>query len=164
MPAIATASFTRPANTTAYADGDLIANDTTAADVAPLVWTTSRLVGQGTIARVRAYKSGPTATNANFTVHLFNADPGTPTNGDNGAIGVASAANHIGSVDCDMTSGGFAGTVGLSKAFEITNGITFDLTTSQTPGERRLWGLIEANAAYTPESGETISVTLEIMN
>ena len=163
MPMTSTASFARPANTTAYADGDLVANDTTAANVNPLTFTTSRVVGQGTIARVRLYKSGPTATNANFTLHLFTSDPGDPTNGDNGAFGIASAAGHIGSVDCDMTTGGLAGTAGLSKAFSITNGITFDLTGTAS-GERRLYGLIEANAAYTPASGETFSATLEIMN
>jgi hypothetical protein len=128
MPMTSSASFTRPANTTAYADGDLVANSATAASVVPLTFTTSRVVGQGTIARVRLYKSNPSATNANFTLHLFTSDPGVPTNGDNGALGIASAAGHIGSVECDMTSGGLAGTAGLSKAFSITNGITFDLT------------------------------------
>jgi hypothetical protein len=163
MPMISTASFTRPANTTAYADGDLVANNATAASVVPLKFTTSRVVGQGTIARVRLYKSAASATNANFTLHLFSADPGVPTNGDNGAFGIASAEDHIGSVDCDMTTGGLAGTAGLSKAFAITNGLTFDLT-GATSGERRLYGLLVAKAAYTPASGETLSVTIEIMN
>jgi len=55
MPMTSSASFTRPANTTAYADGDLVANSATAASVVPLTFTSSRVVGHGTIARVRLY-------------------------------------------------------------------------------------------------------------
>lgn len=162
MPATPSNSFTRPSNTTAYADNNLVANSTTAAEVTPLKWTTSKVIGQGTISRLRFHKSNATATNANFTVHLFSSDPGVPTNGDGGAFGVASAAGFIGSVDCDLTTGGFAGTAGLAKTFSITNGITFDLTA--VAGERRLYGLIQAQAAYTPASAEVFTVTLEIMN
>lgn len=163
MPAVVQSSFTRPANTTAYAAGDLVANSATAGSVTPLTFTTSKVIGQGTIARVRMYKSAASATNATFTLHLFNDDPGTPTNGDNGALVTADVTMHIASISCDMSSGGLAGTAGLSKAFDIANGITFDLTTIGS-NERRLYGLIEAEAAYTPASGETFTVTLEIMN
>ena len=162
MPTTPSNSFTRPADTTAYASGDLVANSTTAANVVPLTFTTSKLVGQGTITRLRFHKSGNVATNASFTVHIFSADPGVPTNGDNGAFAIASAANHIGSVDCDLTTGALSGTAGLSKQFAITNGITFDLTAS--PKERRLYALIRAAAAYTPASAEVFTVTLEIVN
>lgn len=161
MPMTSTASFTRPADTTAYTSGDLVANSTTAGSVVPLEFRTSRVIGQGTIARIRLYKSNPTATNASFVVHLFTAAP-VVANGDNGALSISTAANHIGSIACDMTSGGLAGTVGLSEGYPIDSGITFDLTA--VPSERRLYGLIEAAAGYTPASGETFSVTLEIMN
>ena len=161
MPMRAYDDFTRPADTTAYADGDLIANSTTAGSVTPLTFTTSRVVGQGTISAIRMYKSGPTATNFNVTLHLFTASP-TVTNGDNGAFAISTALHHIGSIDCDCTTGGVPGTVGLSKRFTITNGITFDLSAANS-GERRLYGLLEANAAYTPVSGETLRVDLEII-
>jgi len=161
MPMRAYDDFTRPADTTAYADGDLIANSTTAGSVTPLTFTTSRVVGQGTISAIRMYKSGPTATNFNVTLYLFTASP-TVTNGDNGALAVSTALYHIGSIDCDCTTGGLAGTVGLSKRFTITNGITFDLSAANS-GERRLYGLLMANAAYTPVSGETFRVDLEII-
>jgi len=163
MPTVSKSSFTRPGNTTAYTSGDLVADNTVAASVTPLIWTTSKVVGQGTIMRVRFYKSDPTATNANFTVHIFSAAPGTPSNGDNGAIGIASALYHIASVACDLTTGGFPATAGLSKQFTVTNGITFDQTNTAA-GERRLWGLIEAKAAYSPADSEVFEVGLEIVN
>ncbi len=162
MPTTATDSFTRPADTTAYAAADLVANSTTASSVVPLTFKTSKLLGQGTISRVRLYKSATSATNANFTLHLFTVSP-VPANGDNGALVTSTVANMIGSVDCDMTTGGQAGTVGLFKAFAVDNGITFDLSNINA-GERRLYGLLEANAAYTPASGEVFTVTLELMN
>jgi hypothetical protein len=108
----ASAQFNRPADTTAYADGDLIANSATAGSVAALTFTTSRIVGQGTISRVRFYKSQNTATNAQFTLHLFLEEPDV-TNGDNGAFAIDTARNHIASIACDLSTGGLAGTAGL---------------------------------------------------
>lgn len=49
MPMTSSASFTRPANTAAYADGDLVANSATAASVEPLTFTTSRSTGLASI-------------------------------------------------------------------------------------------------------------------
>lgn len=161
MPMRAADDFTRPADTTAYAANDLIANDTTAGSVTPLTFTTSRVVGQGTISAVRMYKSGPTATNFNVTLHLFSTAP-TVTNGDNGAFAIDTSLYHIGSIDCDCTTGGLAGTAGLSKRFTITNGITFDLSAANNR-ERRIYGYLVANAAYTPVSGETLKVEMEII-
>lgn len=161
MPMRAYDDFTRPANTTAYTAADLIANNATAGSVEPLTFTTSRVVGQGTISAIRLYKSDPTATNANFTLHLFTTAP-TVTNGDNGAFAIDTSRYHVGSIDCDMTTGGVPGTAGLSKRFTITNGITFDLSATNNR-ERRLYGFLVANAAYTPASGETFGADLEII-
>ena len=161
MPMRASDDFTRPANTTAYAASDLVANSTTAGSVEPLTFTTSRVVGQGTISAIRLYKSAASATNANFTLHLFTTAP-TVTNGDNGAFAIDTARYHVGTIDCDMTTGGVSGTTGLSKRFTITNGITFDLSAANNR-ERRLYGFLVANAAYTPASGETLLVELEII-
>lgn len=154
-------TMTRPADTTAYAAGDLVANSTTAGSVTPLTFKTSRVAGAATISRVRIYKTSTTSTNANFTLHLFNVLP-VPANGDNGALVTSTVAGMIGSVDCDMSTGSQAGTVGLFASFAVTNGITFDLNVAD-PGERRIYGLLEAAAAYAPASAEAFTVTLELM-
>src|SRR6185437_974597 len=79
------ANFTRPADTTAYATGDLVANSTTAGSVTPLSFTAPRYAtGSGQVRRARLKKSTNTTTNATFRLHLYATSP-TPTNGDNGA-------------------------------------------------------------------------------
>jgi hypothetical protein len=152
-------SFTRPADTTQYAALDLVANSATAADVVPLSWSMKRLGGSGLLRGVRFYKSAASATAAVFNLHLYSATPGVPTNGDNGAFGIISAANNIGLVTVDMTTGGSAGTAGLFKRvggvdicidFANVNGVVFGLLTTGTAG------------TYTPADAETFRITLEL--
>jgi hypothetical protein len=151
-------SFTRPANTTAYASGDLVANDTTAASVVPLSWGIEGMQGcSGIIRGVRFYKSSTTVTAASFRVHLFTASPGVPTNGDNGALAVASAADFLDTVAVDCSSGAFVGTAGV-KERSAAVAIPFKLATLT----EKLYGLIDVQGAYAPASGETFTVTLEL--
>jgi hypothetical protein len=104
-----TASFTRPADTTAYASGDLVANSTTTGSVVPIeLIGAARADGEALrIERVRLRKSGASLTNAAFRVHLFRKPP-TVTTGDNGvfsASGLLSLADidgHVGSVEVTM--------------------------------------------------------------
>lgn len=160
---VSSATFARPANTTAYTSGDLVADNTTAGSVTPLRFTLGPLYGQGTIARARFYKSTTTATAATFTLHLFRSEQ-TLTNGDNGAFAVASVADHVGSVAMDASSGGLAGTAGLAKQFAITGGITVDLAHEVGGGNRLLYGYLVVGGAYAPGSAETFRVDLEITN
>lgn len=151
-------SFTRPANTTAYAQGDLVANHATAASVVPMSWGINRLGRAGIIRGIRLYKSDKTVTNASFQINLFTADPGVPTNGDNGAIVVASAANYLDKVAVDLATGGLAGgTTGVGKRSAVI-AIPFEAPSMNN----KLYGLLEATAAYTPASEEVFTVTLEI--
>ncbi|MGD9724531.1 MAG: hypothetical protein AB7U76_26085, partial [Pirellulales bacterium] len=66
-------SFTRPANTTAYASADLVANSTTNTSVTALTLRNVAVNQQGStiIRRVKLYKSGTSTTNASFRVHIF---------------------------------------------------------------------------------------------
>lgn len=152
-------SFTRPADTTQYAAGDLVANSTTAASVVPMSWSLQRLSGTGLIKGIRLYKSAASATAAIFNVHLFTADPGTPTNGDNGAFAVASAANYLGEVAIDMSTTGSPGTAYLFKrSADLNIGVDMANPTGV------LYGLLEAGTAgtYTPASEEIFKIVLEI--
>lgn len=150
-------TFTRPTGTTQYTAGDLIANSTTAASVTPLEWAVGSIGSQGCIRGVKLYKSTATATLASFMVHIFSASPGTPTNGDNGALAVASAVNYLGEVAVDMTSTGSPGTAYLFKASAAT-AIWFNLYTAGGS----LYGLLEAVGGYTPADSEVFKVVLDI--
>ena len=154
------ASFTRPSDTTAYADVDLVANSTTAGSVTPMQFSFG--VGNGRGLKILGGKiqksDGTDVANATFTLHLFGSSP-TVANGDNGALSTDTAAR-IGSI-----------------AFPIMLGYTDDARTQVAVGDQTgginplhhylrstnsIYGLLEAKAAYTPASAEVFTVTLDV--
>lgn len=148
-------NFTRPANTTAYASGDIMANSTTAGSIVPLSWEIGQR-GPWFIRRARIKKSGTSTANASFRLHLYESSP-TPTNGDNGAW-LTTHSNYLGSIDVtvdkvfsDSSSG--EGAPGTGTDILITN-----LTNSSV---KTIYGLLEARAAYTPASEEVFTVVIE---
>jgi hypothetical protein len=147
---LASASFTRPADTTAYASGDLMANSTTAGSVVPM--TFSRVTrGSGSsaqIRRVRISKTGTSVTNASVRLHLYTTSSITAANGDNGAWSTSAAASYVGSVD-----------ITIDKA--MTDGAAGNATCEFNVASLSLYGLLEARGAYTPASAEVFTVTLE---
>ena len=155
-------SFVRPANTTAYVSGYLVANNTVAASVVPLTFTnTVRSAGDCVrLERLRLTKTSTSLTNAGFKVHIFESLP-TPTVGDgaafdaSGVLATTGALNYVGSFTVTMNISGSDGASG--RALPDTG---FALTCSPTSGTS-LYGLIEATAAYTPTSGETFTAVLE---
>lgn len=152
---IATANFTRPANTTAYASGDIVANSTTAGSVVPMTLAIDNLSNRGCmIRRCRVRKSGTSITTASFRIHFYKASP-TVTNGDNAAWLSTEADDYIGSMDVTVDrafSDGSVGNGGASYGAEIIH-------KSDT-----LYALLEARSAYTPASGEVFTIEVETIN
>lgn len=149
------ASFTRPADTTAYASGDLVANSTTAGSVAPLsfdgIWS-----NRFSIKRVRLTKSGTTATNGQFRVHFYGASP-TCANGDNGAWSTDQAAKYYGSIDVTVA----AFTDGCAGVGAATAGAELNVQLPTANGHT-VYALLEARAAYTPANAEVFTLVPEI--
>lgn len=155
--AVVSASFTRPANTTAYASGQLVANSTTAGSVSPMQFSGGRLNwGTGQVRRARVTKSGTSLTNAQFRLHLYRASQ-TAANGDGAAWSTDGVANYIGKLDVTMDAAFTDGAFGIATPVE-GNDMTFK---SNSTGS--IYGLLEARAAYTPSSGEVFTVSLEIL-
>jgi hypothetical protein len=145
------ASFTRPDDTTAYADNDLVANSTTAGEVAPMTFKIP--YGRGLkLYRIEVLKSGATNTNAKFTVRLYKDSP-TAANGDNGAWSTT-ASGYQGSVAIDMTAAAFTddGFAGGSPT-TVPHLIYAD-------ADQKLYALMTATAAYTPAALEVFTVRL----
>lgn len=151
------ANFTRPADTTQYAVGDLVANSTTAGNVvalkfAPVVNTVGNAVR---IEAARIFKSGTGTTSASFRLHLYEASPGTPANGDNGAWSTA-GKDYAGAIDVVVdrvfTDGAFG------RGLPLTN---TPMTFLPGAGEKAVYGLLEARGTYTPGNAEVFTVTLE---
>lgn len=150
------ASFARPGDTNVYASGDLVANNTTAGSVVPLSWTASRIAaGNFYIRRVRMTLSSKSVTNTSFRVHFFSATT-TVSNGDNGVFVPTTAANWVCAMDVSVILAGADVSVGAGSP-NVGGECNVTLASGQT-----LYGLIEARAAYTPASGETIAVIPEI--
>ena len=148
-----TQSFTRPSNTDAYADGDLIANSVTAGSVSPMKFYPG---AQGwRIVQARVSKSDETdVANSGVTLHLFDSSP-TVANGDNGAL--------------LTTLGGFLGNITFATmiaTFVSDEGYQFvTLGSTALPGglfgtSNTVYALLEADAGYTPASAEVFTVTL----
>lgn len=152
--------FTRPANTTAYAIGDLIANSATAGSVVPLAFGISKSgTGEGCIKGLRLFKSTATVTLAAFRLNLFSASP-VVTNGDNGALAVSTAANFLGYIDVDMATGAFVTAANAMQNAIASPDLMYDL--GDYSRGRVIYGLLEARAAYVPASGEVFAATLLI--
>jgi len=163
---IISANFTRPADTSVYASGDLVANSTTAASVVPMSFTVSRYNdGSGMIRRVILKKSGTTATLASFRLHLYRSDPSTSSgilNGDNG-VWSTNFSNWLGDVDLDMTAATNGRAFRDSDVAENSPGVGSELNFIPSAGTQTIYGLLEARAAYVPASAEVFTVYLEVL-
>lgn len=147
-------TFTRPADTTPYAAGDLVANSTTAGSVTALSFGSSARysTGAGRIVRVRISKTSLSLTNAQFRLHIYSAAPTGIANGDNGAWSTE-IAGYLGSAFVTLDRAFVDGAYG---DVELA-GIYFKLASGSS-----LKGLLEARAVYTPASAEVFTVTPEI--
>jgi hypothetical protein len=157
--AIAGASFTTPAGTTAYSSGQLIANSGTAASVTPLQFTVCRdLTGTtGMIRRARIKTADTGLAGATVRLHLYKSNP-TPANGDHGAWST-SEADWIGDVDVILDH---AFTDPLEKGIGVPaagSEINYDCNS----GVQVVYGLLEARGAITPQGAKTWTVTLEAL-
>jgi hypothetical protein len=148
-------NFTRPNDTTAYAAGDLVANNTTAGSVVVMSWVLPRTGQAYNLAGIRLKKNGNTATNAAFRLHFWTALP-TVANGDNGALAATQTANYVGNISVTL----LGGNDGSSNVAMTSPALPFNITPAS--GVRTLYGLIEATAAYTPAAQEIFSTQVYI--
>lgn len=157
--------LTRPANTTAYAQNDIIASSTTAASTAVPSVNAAR-AGQvsGTIIRVRLYTNVTTGWDAStFYVRLWTSAP-TYTNGDNGAYAVATGAAYwLGtfSITLAQVADGAYG-AGVPT---VGNGIPWQSVANPSVVPTVLyWDLqYTAAAGVTPTSGQTFTLVPEML-
>lgn len=161
--AVVSASFVRPADTTPYTAGDLIANSVTAGSVVPLSWTAARVAAGSMLlrrTRVRRNKTATPTSNAAVRIHLFKAAPTTAV-GDNTSLGMSGTgqitgmANYLGYVDVTIDQAFADGGVGVGWP---AGDIQIVLASGQT-----IYGLLEDRSGMTPASAETFTVELELM-
>lgn len=149
------AAFTRPNDTTAYASGDLIANNTTAGSVTPISFRLG--AGQGfKIWKAGVLKSGATATNFSVRLHLYKDSP-TVSNGDNGAW-LSIVAGYEGFIDI-VGSGQTFSDDSIGWGVYVNNSV-FAPMYIVPDRDKYIYGLLEARAAYTPVAQEVFTTYL----
>lgn len=156
MRAASKASFTRPADTTAYTIGDLIANNTTAGSVTPLSFTGATKTGDGGTGRVGKLIIQKTGNAAATIRAWFMKTSHAVTNGDNGALVFTSLDldNCIGFMDValDGTNDdvGASGAL-VNKSYDAP--LDYELTSGDT-----IYVFLQALTAYTPGNAEVYTV------
>jgi hypothetical protein len=150
-------SFTRPNNVTAYANGQLIANSTTAGSVVPLSFQLGNAypTSQCRLNRIRITKTGTGVPASGVRLHLYQTSSITCANGDGGAWSTNQAANWLGNIDVSTF---FVFTDGAAGFGAAAAGSEFMIRTST---QTSLYGLLVSLGAYTPVANEVFTVTLE---
>ncbi len=146
-------SFTRPANTTAYAVGDAVSNSTSAPTVLEfenIAQEQSKTIIVQEAIITSSQKGSPLPQ---FNLWLFNASP-TAIN-DNAAFSLSDTENNTVQAVIPLTSQ-FSAT--LNSRVEATNLQRIVRTGSST---NSIYALLEVTNVYTPASGETLTITLK---
>lgn len=160
LTATLTASETRPANTTAYSAGQALCTSTSSVCTA-LSFAVGRAAnGTGIIHGVKLMKSGTSATNASFTVELYNATPTLTGIHDASTYSPAWAdrATYLGYATCSspVANGDNAQ---FNCQLSNPNGTMAFVSDSASS----IYAVIQVNAAYTPASGEVFQVTISVL-
>jgi hypothetical protein len=154
-----TSTLTRPANTTAYAANQLIASSTTAASVVVPSFAIAISAGGAINARLRLRTNAMSGWGGvNLSINLWSAAP-TYTNGDGGAYAPATGsaawlANFL-IPSLQQVGDGAIGSGSLTSANEMAIKLG--------SGTLIFWDLQILSAA-TPVSGQTFTLTAEVLN
>jgi hypothetical protein len=157
VPVIVTpsATITRPADTTAYTAGDLIASSTTAGSVSYGALTVASSAGSFIITRARLISNHTTGLDQiQLRARLWLGAP-TVTNGDNGAFAITTGGTtEIGRFEFTMEQ--FSdGACGFAVPY-----IGSEIRRKLASGTDINWTL-EAVDGFTPQSGKTFTLELE---
>lgn len=158
---VTASSFARPADTTAYAAGDLVANNTAGGSVTPMAFAIAPANGvpvyalKALLITQTSGGAGVTITNGTFRLHLFGQSP-TSANGDNGAFS-ETMANWCGTMDGTLLYQGTDYSVA-----EMVPSFGSAITCKPAGGSSTIYGLLEARAAFTPTNAEVFQVSLTV--
>jgi hypothetical protein len=159
--------FARPGDTTAYAAGDQISNNTSAASVVPLSFRFRTSGPYLQIDRALLRKSSTGVTNPSFRLNLYSAIPVISVSGDNGLMSAntTAATTFLGGLSTSGTptthlDGGVVNLLPFSGSSPFPLPLLVDVSAIVNDGNVVLYGLLEALAAYAPGNAETFNVTV----
>ena len=155
-------TFTRPADTTAYAAGDLVANSVTNTAVTNRIFTFSRFRGPLRIRKWMLEKTDNDITAAAFLLHLFTSAPTYTSAGDNSAlatVGVTLTDTYLGTLTIAAMYG--SSTFAHGQGVPVVGDYVLWEPGWGQGDTAALYGVMVANGAYTPASAGTFSNTIE---
>ncbi len=150
------ASFTRPADTSAYQAQDVVSNSTTAPSVLTFADVARLNGGSGLILSARHIKNSTTVTGASYRLHLYRSAPAAINDNAPFTLLFANRANRVGFIDFTHGSGG-AGSDASNALTTFAN-----LPFVCAAGSRNLFGILTMLSAYTPASAEQHFIELAI--
>ena len=149
-------SITRPTDTTQYADGDGVSDDTTTPAI--LSFTSMvPLAGMGGVIRgAILHKSDQDLTAAAFDLYLFDTTVAVTGFNDNAAIAITDAEweTCIGFIEFAQADGRNVVTG------DIWNKTNLDLSYQCVKDSSTIFGVLVAREAYTPGNAEKLSIRL----
>lgn len=149
-----TASFTRPANTTAYAALSTVSDSTSA----PTLLTFSNIAriaaGTGYITKARLMTDGATNV-ARFRLHLYHTAPTQINDGSPFTELWVNRANRIGRIDFDAC---FTEGTGSTAAGSLNTAVR--LAFGCDSGLQAVYGILESLDPFTPASGQNFYIEL----
>jgi hypothetical protein len=157
-------SFTRPADTTAYAQYDLVGPSTSAASAVVTLANAVRAAGEAMrVEKVALRCSDPLLKGKQIRVHIWRTAP-TLSVGDNGAfnasdagaLAVADIAGYCGSVDITFDKAGTAG----AKGFGVTTDGSPVYLAPSSGVDAYLTFEVRTSGGFTPVSGATFVAAL----
>ena len=153
-----TSTLTRPANTTPYSVNNIVASSTTAGSIVVPSFAIANSAGGAIVPRIRINTNVTTGWGAvNLLVTLWTTAP-TYTNGDGSAYAVATgSANRVGQYQVTLTQNG-DGAAGEGMP-NVGNAASIKLAS----GTAVYWD-IQILTAATPISGQTFTITPELLN
>lgn len=149
-------SFTRPADTTAYAAQDAVSNSTSAPTVLTFADCGRVNGGSGVILSARHIKTGTAL--ANYRLHLYRVAPASAVN-DNAQFPLlfANADRRIGFIDFVHQTGGTGSDCTHALTTFVNIPFVCDVATDN------LFGLLTTTNGYTPASAEQHYIELGVV-
>ena len=150
------ANFTRPANTTQYAAGDVVSDDAASPSIITFSNCAQVDAGSGTIVSAHIVSSAAQGTLPDMELYIF--DTSVTAVNDNAAFTVTDAEMRT-CVACIAFEQANWKTSALNSRCEGSTGIYNFVCGS---GSRDLYGLLVERGTYTPASGERFDIRLNI--
>jgi hypothetical protein len=148
------ASFTRPADTTAYAAQDVVSNSTTAPSVLVFPNAGRANGSSGVILSARHLKSSTVV--GSYRLHLYRVAPTAINDNAPFALLYANRTSRVGFIDFSHSTGG----TGSDSTNALTTFVNLPFVCDAAASQ--LLGVLTASSAYTPVSGEQHFIELAI--